>query len=95
MLNENLAVIASLINLGVTIFGGFAFLMTIKSHQAVQDVLLGNLSEAVKRLDRTVEALRRWMDSGAARAACGSGILKERAATRDNRWHIEQNRRAC
>ncbi len=59
VMGESFAAIASLINLAVTIFGGFAFLMTVKSHQAVQDVLLANLSEAVKRLDRTVEALRR------------------------------------
>lgn len=52
-------IIVSLINLGVTVFGGFAFLMTIKSRQAVQDVLLENISRAVARLDKTVEALRR------------------------------------
>lgn len=52
-------IIVSLVNLGVTVFGGFAFLMTIKSRQAVQDVLLENISRAVARLDKTVEALRR------------------------------------
>ncbi|MDN3278766.1 hypothetical protein QWJ07_31205 [Frankia sp. RB7] len=59
MLGENFAAICALVNLGVTVFGGFAFLMTVKSHQAVQDVLLENLSKSVGRLDATVEALRR------------------------------------
>ncbi len=59
MLGENFAAIASLVNLAVTVFGGFMFLMTVKSHQAVQDVLLENLSKAVTRLDTTLEALRR------------------------------------
>lgn len=59
MLGENFAAICALVNLGVTVFGGFAFLMTVKSHQAVQDVLLENLSKSVSRLDATVEALRR------------------------------------
>jgi hypothetical protein len=54
-----LSAIVSLINLGVTLFGGFAFLMTVKSRQAVQDVLLDNLSATIKRLDTTVEELRR------------------------------------
>lgn len=59
MFGENFAAIASLVNLSVTIFGGFIFLMTIKSRQAVQDVLLQRLSEDVERLSKTVEALRR------------------------------------
>jgi hypothetical protein len=59
IVGENFAAIASLVNLGVTLFGGFAFLLTVKSHQAVQDVLLDNLSKAITRLDRTVEDLRR------------------------------------
>lgn len=63
MLADNFALLAtiviSLINLGVTIFGGFAFLMTIKSRQAVQDVLLKRLSDDVELLSRIVEALRR------------------------------------
>jgi hypothetical protein len=63
MLGENFALLAvivvALVNLGVTIFGGFAFLMTVKSRQAVQDVLLKNLAEDVKSLRNTVEALRR------------------------------------
>lgn len=58
-IGENFAAIASLINLGVTIFGGFAFLMTIKSRQAVQDVLLASLSADLRRLDKTLEDLRR------------------------------------
>ena len=66
MLGDNFAAIASLVNLGVTIFGGFMFLLQVRSHQAVQDVLLANLSEAVARLDKTLEALRRgdgWIQS--------------------------------
>lgn len=59
MLGDNFAAIASLINLAVTIFGGFAFLLTVRAHQAVQDVLLDNLSKTVDRLDKTIEALRR------------------------------------
>jgi hypothetical protein len=55
----DLATIAALVNLAVTIFGGFAFLMTIKSRQAVQDILLKRLSQDVERLSKTVEALRR------------------------------------
>lgn len=53
------AAIAAIINLGVTVFGGFAFLMTVKSHQAVQDVLLEQMSHSLGRLDKTVEDLRR------------------------------------
>ena len=59
MLSEYLTVIVSLVNLAVTIFGGFIFLMTIKARQAVQDVLLKRLSEDVEMLSKTVEALRR------------------------------------
>lgn len=59
MLGENFAAIASLVNLSVTIFGGFGFLMTVRSRQAVQDVLLNRLSQDVERLAETVEALRR------------------------------------
>ncbi|MBR0700189.1 hypothetical protein JQ599_09780 [Bradyrhizobium diazoefficiens] len=54
-----IATIAACINLGITIFGGFAFLMAVKSHQAVQDVLLENMSKSLARLDETVEGLRR------------------------------------
>lgn len=59
MLGESVAAIVSMVNLAVTIFGGFIFLMTIKSRQAVQDVLLQRLSSDVEGLSRTVEALRR------------------------------------
>jgi hypothetical protein len=59
MLGDNFAAIASIVNLSVTLFGGFTFLMTIKSRQAIQDVLLKRLSEDVEHLSRTVEALRR------------------------------------
>jgi hypothetical protein len=59
MLSEYLAVTVASVNLAVTIFGGFIFLMTIKSRQAVQDVLLKRLSDDVEALSRTVEALRR------------------------------------
>jgi hypothetical protein len=59
MMGENLALIVSLVNLAVTISGGFVFLMTIKSRQAVQDVLLDNLSKEIQRLFSTVEELRR------------------------------------
>lgn len=59
MISEYLAVIVALVNLAVTVFGGFAFLMTIKSRQAVQDVLLKRLSEDMEALAKTVEALRR------------------------------------
>jgi hypothetical protein len=59
MMGENLALIVSLVNLAVTVSGGFVFLMTIKSRQAVQDVLLDNLSKDLQRLFNTVEALRR------------------------------------
>lgn len=59
MLGDNFAAIASLVNLGVTVFGGFMFLMQVRSHQVVQDLMLENLSKAVERLDKTVEALRR------------------------------------
>lgn len=66
MLTEHFAAIASLVNLAVTLFGGFAFLMTVKSRQAVQDVLLKRMSQDVERLAATVEALRRgdgWIQS--------------------------------
>lgn len=56
---ENIGTIVALVNLAVTISGGTVFLMTIKSRQAVQDVLLERLSNDVERLSRTVEALRR------------------------------------
>lgn len=59
MLNDNFAAIASLVNLSVTLFGGFGFLITVRSRQAVQDVLLNRLSQDVERLAVTVEALRR------------------------------------
>jgi hypothetical protein len=65
-MNESFAAIASLVNLGVTLFGGFGFIMTVRSHQQVQDVLLDNLSHTVERLERTVEELRRgdgWIQS--------------------------------
>lgn len=58
-MGENLAAIVSMVNLAVTLCGGFVFLMTIKSRQAVQDVLLKRLSDDVERLSATVEALRR------------------------------------
>ena len=51
--------IAAIANLVVTIFGGFIFLMTIKSRQAVMDVLLKRLSDDVEALSKTVEELRR------------------------------------
>ncbi len=59
MLGENVATIVSLVNLAVTLSGGVIFLMTIKSRQAVQDVLLKRLSEDVEHLSNTVELLRR------------------------------------
>ena len=59
MLTDNFAALASCVNLAVTIFGGFAFLLAVKSHQAVQDVLLERLSKDVERLSKTVEELRR------------------------------------
>lgn len=58
-MEPSLATIASLVNLGVTIFGGFIFLMTIKSRQAVMDVLLQRLSQDVENLSQTVDRLRR------------------------------------
>jgi len=58
-LENSFAIIVSLVNLAVMVFGGFIFLMGVKTNQKVQSVLLENLSEAVHRLDRTVEALRR------------------------------------
>jgi hypothetical protein len=58
-MQENLAAIVSLVNLAVTLGGGFVFLMTIKSRQAVMDVLLKRLSDDVETLSKTVEALRR------------------------------------
>ncbi len=59
MLGDNFAAIAALVNLAVTVFGGFIFLMTVKANQAVQAVLLENMSNALARLDKTVEELRR------------------------------------
>lgn len=59
MLTDNFAAITSMVNLAVTLFGGFVFLMTIKSRQAVQDVLLKRLSDDFQGLAATVEALRR------------------------------------
>lgn len=59
MLTENMAAITSMVNIAVTLFGGFGVLMTIRSRQAVQDVLLTRLSDDLQRLDKTVEALRR------------------------------------
>jgi hypothetical protein len=58
-MTENIGAVVSLVNLAVTIAGGVVFLMTIKSRQAVMDVLLERLSEDVERLSSTVEALRR------------------------------------
>ena len=59
MLGEYFAAVAALVNLAVTIFGGFGVLMTIKSRQAVQDVLLKRLSLDMEHLTKTVEELRR------------------------------------
>lgn len=59
LMQEHLAIIVALVNLAVTISGGTVFLMTIKSRQAVQDVLLGRLSDDLEALSRTLEALRR------------------------------------
>jgi hypothetical protein len=59
MFSNEFAAIASLVNLLGTIFGGFFFLMAVRSHQAVQDVLLENLSKEVEGLRKTVEELRR------------------------------------
>jgi hypothetical protein len=59
MFPENFAAVASLVNLTVTIFGGFIFLMNVKSRQVVQDILLKRLSQDVERLAQTVEDLRR------------------------------------
>ena len=59
MLTDNFAAVASLVNLAVTLFGGFGFLMTVMSRQKVQDVLLKRLSEDVEALAQTVEHLRR------------------------------------
>lgn len=56
---SDLAVVVSLVNLAVTVCGGFVFLMNMKSRQTVMDVLLKRLSEDVERLSATVEALRR------------------------------------
>jgi hypothetical protein len=58
-MTENLGVIVSLVNLAVTVGGGFIFLMNMKSRQTVMDVLLERLSQDVERLSATVEALRR------------------------------------
>ena len=63
---HDIATVVSLVNIAVTISGGFIFLMTIKSRQAVQDVLLQRLSSDVEQLSKTVEALRRgdgWIQS--------------------------------
>jgi len=59
MLGEHFAAIVSLVNLTVTLFGGFMFLMSVKARQAVQDVLLERLSDDIATLNRIVEALRR------------------------------------
>lgn len=58
-MTENLGVIVSLVNLAVTLGGGFIFLVNMKSRQTVMDVLLERLSQDVERLSATVEALRR------------------------------------
>ena len=61
-MGEHFAVIGAIVavvNLVVTVFGGFMFLMSVKSRQAVQDVLLDQLSNSIKRLDKTLEDLRR------------------------------------
>lgn len=58
-MTENLAVIVSLVNLAVTLGGGFIFLVNMKSRQTVMDVLLTRLSQDVERLSATVEELRR------------------------------------
>ena len=55
----DIAVIVSLVNLAVTLGGGFIFLMNMKSRQVVTDILLERLSQDVERLSTTVEALRR------------------------------------
>jgi len=55
----DIAVIVSLVNLAVTLGGGFIFLMNMKSRQVVTDILLERLSQDVERLSATVEALRR------------------------------------
>ena len=54
-----LPVIVSLVNLAVTLGGGFIFLMNMKSRQTVMDVLLERLSDDLERLSATVEELRR------------------------------------
>jgi len=59
MFSENFAAIASMVNLVGTVFGGFVFLMAMKSRQDVQDVLLSSVSKQVERLEKTVEELRR------------------------------------
>lgn len=58
-MSENFGAIVSLVNLAVTLGGGFIFLMNVKSRQTVMDVLLTRLSQDVERLSATVEALRR------------------------------------
>ena len=58
-MGENISIIVSLVNLAVTLGGGFIFLMNMKSRQTVMDVLLTRLSQDVERLSATVEALRR------------------------------------
>lgn len=50
---------ASLVNIFVTIFGGFIFLMRVQSRVAIQAILIKNLSDAVTRMDKTIEDLRR------------------------------------
>lgn len=65
-MQADVATIVSLVNLAVTVCGGFVFLMNMKSRQTVMDVLLKRLSEDVERLSATVEALRRgdgWIQS--------------------------------
>ena len=59
MFSENFAAVASMVNLVGTVFGGFIFLMAMKSRQDVQDVLLKNLSRQVEHLEKTIEDLRR------------------------------------
>lgn len=58
-MTENIGTIVALVNLAVTICGGFVFLMNMRSRQEIIDVLLQRLSQDVERLSATVEALRR------------------------------------
>lgn len=59
IMSDSFALIVAMVNLGVTVFGGFIFLMTVKSNQTIQAILLENLAKTVARLDKTVEDLRR------------------------------------